>query len=52
MLHRFESSGRIALGAVSYIGLEARDRSFKVQAFHTFPDDFAIVKSRSVFRLP
>jgi hypothetical protein len=23
-----------------------------VQAFHTFPDDFAVVKSQSIFELP
>lgn len=49
LLQRFDSSGRIALGAVSYINVEARARSFVVQAFHTFPDDYAVVKSRSVF---
>ncbi len=52
MLHRFDSSGRIALGALSYINVEARSRSLLVQAFHTFPDDCAIVKSQSLFQLP
>jgi hypothetical protein len=37
---------------MSYVHLESRDRSLKVQAFHTFPDDYAIVKSQSVFMLP
>ena len=52
MLHHFNSSGRMALGALSYINLEARNRSLIVQAFHTFPDDYAIVKSQSLFQLP
>jgi hypothetical protein len=52
LLHCFESSGRLGLGAMSYINLESRDRSLKIQAFHTFPDDYAIVKSQSVFALP
>ncbi len=52
LLHCFEPSGRIGMGALSYVNLESRDRSFKVQAFHTFPDDYAIVKSQSVFALP
>jgi hypothetical protein len=52
MLHRFDASGRIALGALSYINLEARSRSLLIQAFHTFPDDYAIVKSQSLFQLP
>ena len=52
MLHSFDSSGRVALGAISYINLETRNRSLLLQAFHTFPDDNAIVKTQSVFRLP
>lgn len=52
MLHKFESSGRIALGAVSYINVETRARCLLVQAFHTFPDDCAIVKSQSLFEIP
>jgi hypothetical protein len=52
MLHRFNSSGRMALGALSYINMEARSKSLLIQAFHTFPDDYAIVKSQSLFQLP
>lgn len=52
MLQRFDSSGRFGLGAMSYINVQSRDRSLLVQALHTFPDDFAIVKSQSLFRLP
>ena len=52
LLHRFNSSGRMALGALSYINVETRNRSLLVQAFHTFPDDYAIVKSQSLFEIP
>lgn len=52
MLQRFDSSGRMALGAISYINVESRTRSLLVQAFHTFPDDYAIVKSQSLFQIP
>jgi hypothetical protein len=52
LLHRFDASGRMALGALSYIHVETRNRSMLVQAFHTFPDDYAIVKSQSLFELP
>ena len=52
MLHRFDSSGRMALGALSYINVESRNRKLLIQAFHTFPDDYAIVKSQSIFELP
>jgi len=51
LLYRFGSSGRMAMGAVSYIYTETRARRLFVQAIHTFPDDCAIVKSESVFRL-
>ncbi len=52
MLHQFNSSGRMALGALSYIYVETRSRSMLVQAFHTFPDDYAIVKTQSLFQVP
>jgi hypothetical protein len=52
LLHRFESGGRLALGAVSWIHVETRPRSLLVQTYHTFPDDLAIVKSQSLFECP
>jgi len=48
----FGASGRLALGALSYVNVETRNRCMLVQAFHTFPDDCAIVKSQSLFELP
>ncbi len=52
LLHNFDASGRMALGALSYINIELRQRSMRVQAIHTFPDDYAIVKVESLFSLP
>jgi hypothetical protein len=37
---------------VSWIDVETRPRSLIIQAFHTFPDEMAIVKSQSVFETP
>lgn len=51
MLHTFDASGRVPMGAISYIHFETRERSLMIQAFHTFPDDCAIVKSQSKFQL-
>lgn len=51
LLHRFEPQGRMVLGALSWIDVETRPRSLLVQAFHTFPDDLAIVKSQSLFEV-
>jgi hypothetical protein len=52
MLHHFGSSGRMKLGGMSYISVESRSRSLRIQAFHTFPDDGAIVKIESRFACP
>jgi uncharacterized protein (DUF427 family) len=52
LLHRFESGGRLTPGAMSWIDVETRPRTMIVQAFHTFPDDLAIVKSQSLFEIP
>jgi len=52
MFHKFDSSGRMALGAISYINVQTRSRSLMVQAFHTFPDDYAVVKSQSLIEIP
>lgn len=52
IVHQFESSGRFEAGGMSYINTECRDKIFRVQAFHTFPDDSAVLRVQSTFRLP
>lgn len=52
LLHRFGASQRMGLGALSYIHVETRQCSMLIQAIHTFPDDYAIVKVESVFTSP
>ncbi|MEI7458352.1 MAG: DUF2617 family protein [Pirellula sp.] len=49
LVHSFDSSGRIAFGAVSFMHVEEMDRQISIQAFHTFPDDCSIVKSTTTF---
>lgn len=49
LVHSFDSSGRIAFGAVSFVHVEELDSQLLIQAFHTFPDDCSIVKSISTF---
>lgn len=51
LVHRFQSSGRMAFGAISYIDIQAFCRHVQLRTFHTFPDTCSIVKSRSVFQL-
>ena len=52
LVHHFDSSGRMSLGALSYINIETRLRSMLIQAIHTFPDDYAVVKVESLFSVP
>jgi len=52
LLHQFGGEGRLALGALSWINVETRAKGLFVQAFHTFPDDLAIVKTQSLFETP
>jgi hypothetical protein len=52
LLHVFQSSGRLALGALSYVYAETRNQKMVVQTFHTFPDDQAVVKIESAIRFP
>lgn len=51
LFHQFNSSGRMALGAMSYIHVETRNRLLVVRTFHTFPDDYAIVRTESQFQI-
>ena len=51
LLHNFDASLRMGMGALSYINVETRRASMLVQAIHTFPDDYAIVKVESLFSL-
>ena len=52
LFHRFDASGRVGVGAMSYVNVESRDKSLRVRAFHTFPDDCAVLRTQSWFRLP
>ncbi len=49
LCHNFDSSGRIPMGAVSYLHVEERQRHLVVQSLHTFPDDYQILKSTTTF---
>jgi hypothetical protein len=51
MLERFEPSGRLNAGALSYVNVDSRDKVFCIQAFHTFPDDCAVLRIQSWYRL-
>lgn len=52
LVHSFDSSGRMSLGAISFMHVVTRARKTTVRAFHTFPDDYTIVRTLSEFSLP
>jgi hypothetical protein len=49
LFHRFAPSNRMAPAPISHIALESRVRGLTVHAFHTFPDERAIVRTQSLF---
>ena len=51
LIHRFQSNGRIAFGAISYINVQAFRHHVKVRTFHTFPDTCTVIKSDTRFSL-
>lgn len=51
LIQVFDSSGRIAIGGLSFIHVESRLKSLRIQAIHTFPDDLALVKTESTFSI-
>ncbi|MCA9194441.1 MAG: DUF2617 family protein [Planctomycetales bacterium] len=51
LIHVFDASGRMAIGGLSFVHIETRIRSFHMQAIHTFPDDSALLKTSSTFKL-
>jgi len=49
LCQNFGSSGRIPMGAVSFIHVEERQRHVVIQSLHTFPDDYQILKAYTTF---
>jgi hypothetical protein len=49
LFHRFATTNRLAPAPISHLCFEARARGLSVQAFHTFPDERAIVRTQSLF---
>ena len=45
-------SARLAPAAVSYLQLDLFPRSLLVHAFHTFPENCAVVKTQTLIELP
>ena len=51
LFHRFASTNRLTPSPISRIHIESRNRGLSIQAFHTFPEERAIVRVQSLFEL-
>ena len=49
LFHRYRSPNRLALSPISYIHIDVRIGGLAIQAFHTFPEECAIVRTQSLF---
>lgn len=49
--HSFSPSNRLSPAALSFVQTDVWQRSLLIHAFHTFPEDCAIVKTQSLFEL-
>ena len=49
LFHRFAPANRMAAAPISHIHIEARVRGLSVHAFHSFPDERAIIRTQSLF---
>lgn len=50
--HIFSTPNRLAPAAVSYLQADLFPRSLLIHAFHTFPENCAIVKTQTLIELP
>lgn len=48
ILHLFHANDRLGFSPLSFVDLQARPGSILVHVYHTYPDDYAIVKSQSL----
>ncbi len=51
LFHRFQSSNRLAPAPLSHLHIEAQASTLSIHAFHSFPDECAIVRTQSLFEL-
>jgi len=49
LFHQFRSGNRLSPAPLSHLYIDARVRGLSIQTFHTFPDEWAIVRTQSLF---
>jgi hypothetical protein len=52
LLFHFRPENRLRLSPVGIVIVQSLPRSLSISAFHTFPDEFAIVKTQSLIERP
>ncbi len=52
LFHRSAGSNRMAPAAISHLAFESRVGGLLVHAFHSYPDERAIVRTQSLFEAP
>ncbi len=50
-LHNFQPNHRLALAPLGYVTAEARPGCLFLTAFHTFPDEFTVIKTQSLIEM-
>lgn len=50
-LHNFQPNHRLSLAPLGFVAVEGRPGCIVIHAFHTFPDENAIVKSQSLIEM-
>ena len=51
LVHRFPAANRLAPPPISHIRFSARGSDVSIQSFHSFPDEYAIVRTQSLFEV-
>ena len=48
LLHNFQPNHRLSLAPLGFVTIESRPGCLFISAFHTFPDEFTVVKTQSL----
>ncbi len=48
LLHNFQPNHRLSLAPLGFVSVETRPGCLFISAFHTFPDEFTVVKTQSL----
>lgn len=51
VLHVLRPQDRLGLSPISFVDLQARKNSLIVHVYHTFPEEFAVVKSQTLIEI-